>query len=280
MSTPAIQVRRVEIDFGDAKVHWSLGQPEYSHMWNAMSVFVPYLEPFLIKIMRQVAQQLPDGAGEELRRDVDLFVTQEGRHFKLHMKSNKGLREEGYDIAGWEARIKADYERFATKGTKFGLAYCEGFETFGPILTTWFFDDGFDLMQHYDEASCFLWTWHMAEEWEHRTVCNYSYKALYDDYWYRLYGLWFASVHLFGSMLRLAYQMIKQDQSNGVIKDPKWKSNLRFAKVTSRMLRCLIPKVIYPCHRRDYDPGTLPAPQRALDMLEMTSKKYGLLETA
>lgn len=278
MATPDIKVRKVQIDFSDAKVHWSLGQPEYSQLWNAMSVAVPYLEPFLIKMVCEAKEQLPADAPAELRRDMDLFNGQESRHFKLHMQSNKRLRDEGYAIEEWEKKIRADYERFTTKGLKFGLAYCEGFETFGPILSGFFFEGAPDLMQYHDEASCYLWVWHLAEEWEHRTVVNYTFKELYDDYWSRIYGLWYASVHLFGFMLRLAYDMVEQDRRNGVIKDKKWKSNLRFAKVTGRLLGYIAPRVIYPCHRRDYDPGKLPPPRNALKLLEDASERYGIIE--
>jgi hypothetical protein len=272
-----IQVRKVEIDFSDAKVHWSVGQPEYSQLFNALSVAVPYLEPYLIKIMRPIKEMVP-AENVKLREDIDLFVGQEARHFKLHMQSNRRLREAGYDIGPWEQKAKADYERFLAKGPKFGLAYCEGFETFGPILSGFFFEGAPDLMDHYDEATCYLWVWHLAEEYEHRHVANYTFKALYDDYWYRIYGLWYASIHLFGFLLRLGYQMIKEDRRSGKITGPKWRSNLRLARATGRLLGYIFPRVIFTCHKRGYDPAALPPPGNALRLLEDASQRYGILE--
>ncbi|MGH2370988.1 MAG: metal-dependent hydrolase [Chloroflexota bacterium] len=278
MAEPAIKVRKMEIDFSDAKVHWSAGQPEHSQLWNGMSIAVPYLEPFLLKAMRQLKDKVPADM-EELRKDIDMFVAQEARHFKLHIKSNKRLHEEGYDIGDLEAKAKADYERFFKKGLKFSLAYCEGFETFGPILAGYFFEGVPDLMEDWDEASCFLWMWHIAEEWEHRTVANYTYKTIYDDYWYRIYGLWYAMLHLFSFMYRAGYRMIRQDRRTGVIAD-RWKSHVRLAKVTGRLLGYMMPRVLFHAQRRDYDPGKIPPPPNVMKMLDQTSEKYGILQPA
>lgn len=48
-----------------------------------------------------------------------------------------------------------------------------------------------------------MWRWHLAEEFEHRTVCSDVYHQLSGmnpvfTYFYRLYGYIFALIHLGG----------------------------------------------------------------------------------
>ena len=178
-----MDIRKVEIDFSDAAVRWNPQQPEWCHIWNAMSTAVPALEQFLIKTVRKVRAELPDSAPQSLRRDVDDFITQEGRHTRLHMKFNKKLEEEGYDFAAAEKKLRADYARYLEKKSlRFSMVYCEGFETFGPIISNLFFDRSADMMKDWHEPSCHLWRWHIAEEYEHRHVCNYLYKEVWGSY--------------------------------------------------------------------------------------------------
>lgn len=275
-----MDVRKVQIDFSDASVHWCPDSPEWAHIWNAMSTAVPALEQFLIKVVRQAGAQLPDSAPDAQRKDIADFIAQEGRHFRLHMTWNKMLAERGYDFEAAEKKLRADYERYLEKkGQKFCLAYCEGFETFGPILATLFFEHSADMMKEWDEPSCHLWRWHIAEEFEHRTVVNYSYKYIYDDYWTRIYALWFAAVHLFKYALGVGWTMTRHDLKVGNLKD-KLRSHLRFAKATARIGGGVLPLMLRRAHRRDYDPGTLPAPAMVLELLAETSKKYGVVEAA
>ena len=49
-----LKLRKVDIDFSDAKIHWNPQYPEFSHVFNAFSVGAPCIEPFLIKVMRQI----------------------------------------------------------------------------------------------------------------------------------------------------------------------------------------------------------------------------------
>jgi hypothetical protein len=270
-----MQVRKVEIDFSNARIHWVPSQPEYSQIFNAISTCVPYLEPFLIKTVRECQSKIESGP---LRRDVDLFISQEARHFKLHMRLNRLIRDAGYPIGEAEQKIKADYERYLkSKGLKFCLAYSEGFETFGPILCGFFFEGVPEYMSDYDEPSVYLYLWHLAEEYEHRTVCNYLYKELYGGYWYRIYGMWFAMLHLFGYTLRLAKKLIAVDIDQGTITG-RWRSRLRYWKILWRLAAYMGPRVLFVCHRPGYDPATLPPPPNVMAFLADASNRYGIVE--
>ncbi|MGH9001291.1 MAG: metal-dependent hydrolase [Acidimicrobiia bacterium] len=151
--------------------------------------------------------------------------------------------------------------------------------TFGPIITGFFFEGAPDLMKDWHEPTVFLWLWHLSEEYEHRHVCNYAFKELYGSYWYRIYGLWFASFHLFSYVLRCAAELIRQDRASGRIPD-RMRSRVRYAKVLLRIFRYMVPPVVKVCHRRSYDPGKLPPPRHSLELLDDVSQRYGILEPA
>lgn len=275
-----LKLRKVDIDFSDAKVHWNPTCPEFSHVFNAFSLGAPLIEPFLIKVMRQAKEKLPESE-TELLRDIDLFNSQEGRHYRMHMKFNQVLHDEGYDTKEAEERLKADYKRYLDeKGLKFCLAYAEGFETLGPVLSGYFFDRSPELMRRWDQPSIFLWLWHVAEEYEHRHVVNGSFKLLYDnDYWSRIYGLWFCLAHLFTFVLKNAIRMIRHDLAAGRVKG-RVRARLRFARAFAGLAAYAFPRFLFVAGRPSYDPAKLPPLENAMFILDETSKRYGILEPA
>jgi predicted metal-dependent hydrolase len=270
-----LQVRKVNIDFDDARIDWNPTGPEFSHVFNAFSALAPSLEPFLIRVMRQCQGQLPDSA-TELRDDIDMFNSQEGRHHRMHSKFNKVLYAAGYDLADAEKALKGDYERFFTKkGLKFSLAYSEGFETLGPALSGFFFDRSPELMAQWDEPTTFLWLWHVAEEYEHRAVVNGTYGVLYGDYWYRIYGLWYALIHIFSFVLTQSNRMIKHDLATGRIRG-RIRSRLRYASSLGGLMRYALPRIVFICHRPSYDPKEYPPIESAAVILARASERYGV----
>jgi predicted metal-dependent hydrolase len=271
-----LKVRKVTIDFSHAKIHWNPTGPEFSHVFNAFSSLAPELEPFLIKTMRQAKALVPE-TDTALLADIDLFNSQEARHYRMHAQFNKVLYQAGYELKDSEAKLKADYERFlSTKGLKFCVAYSEGFETLGPALSGFFFDRSPHLMKQWDEPTTFLWLWHVAEEYEHRAVVNGTYKTLYGDHWYRLYGFWYAIIHIFAYVLKNSNRMIAYDLATGRIQG-RFRS--RYRQVTSLLgvLRYAAPRLA-KAHRRSYDPTTMPPMDGAQFILRQASEKYCVVD--
>jgi uncharacterized protein len=278
----AMEARKVDLDFSQAEVYWNPADPEYCQLLNAISSMLPELEGLLIKAVRDSVALLPPSTAEEFRRDVRLFVQQEGRHSRLHKRFNDMLVREGYDwLPAMIAKIGADFDRFYDqKGHKFALAYSEGFETFGPLVSTFFFERAGVLMADWDEPTTYLWLWHFAEEYEHRTVCNYLYREVYDDYWYRIYAFWYATLHLFGYSFRVALRLLATDRKRGRIPDTPWRSRLNMGRVLVKLFGFMLPKILLNCMRPGYDPARIPQPKHTLAFLEEASRRYGIAETA
>jgi uncharacterized protein len=273
-------LRKVELDFSDAKVIFAPDQPEYCHLLNGISSPLHHLENFLMKTVRQAREQLPADAPAQLVSDVDIFCQQEGWHARLHAQFNKKLISEGYFWLEHQAeRLKNDFDRFLeSKGPLFCLAYAEGFETFGPLVSSFFFEEAGDLMQDWDEPTVYLWLWHFAEEYEHRTVCNHLYGAVYGRYWPRIYGLWYSSLHLFGYAVVTANTLIKADLLSGRIGGSRMRSRLRMIRVLLRFFGYLLPRLIFRCMSPTYNPATIPPPKNCLRFLDDASTKYTIRE--
>ena len=188
------------------------------------------------------------------------------------------LHESGYDwLIPDEQGIRCDFERFFTvKGPKFALAYSEGFETYGPIIASFLFDHSGDLLAYWDQPTIYLWVWHLAEEYEHRTVCNHVYTAVYGDYWYRIYGLWYALIHLSAYSLRVTHKMVVADRREGRIRDP-WRSRIRFARDIGKLFAFILPRVLLAM-KPGFDPIHQPPPSSAVELLDELGKQYGIRE--
>ncbi len=269
-----MKVREIDIDFTQGKLHWTPDDPEFAQFWNATSTFLPYLEPFLNRTVRAGIDKLPTDAAE-LREHCRIFIAQEGRHYKNHEKLNAFLRANGYPgLAEREAKMKADYQRFwDQKGHKYCMGYAEGFETLGPIIACFFLEAARELDKaSVDDPTADLWRWHLAEEYEHRHVANYQFHAIYNSYWYRLWGICYSAPHMLGYMISTGWYMVKEDWKSGRIKDP-WKSSLRFAGMLMRMFAYVVPRTIASLHPK-YDPINLPPPKRAMAVLEHAETRW------
>ena len=173
-----MKARSAPIDFSDAQPWWTPSHPPLGHSLNGGSVNLPYLEPYLIKVMKQARKEL-EAVAPELLPDVDVFNRQEANHFKTHARFNAVLRERYEGMEAFEDEIRRDFESFLERPLKWNLAYSEGFESLGLIQAEFFFEHMDDLVEDADPAVLELWRWHLAEEFEHRCVCHDVYHALY-----------------------------------------------------------------------------------------------------
>ena len=166
----------------------------YTHL--ATSLYVAHLEPFFVKSLRRVMDQIRD---EALREDVDRFSRQEAQHYKRHIDFNKAVFAQGYP--GLEQRVdelKRDFERFLADETdQFRIGYIEGFESYTTQFALWILASG--LYDHPRTARPIgdLFKWHMLEEVEHRNVAFDVYEHLYGGYLHRVRMCWVSQQHMF-----------------------------------------------------------------------------------
>ena len=259
-----MKARNPKIDFTQSLPHWSENR-EFAQLTNGGAVTLPYLEPYLNKVMAAASKQLDHRP--DLQADIATFMEQEGHHYRQHRLFNKVLSERYPALAELEREMKADYDRFlASKSLKFNTAYCEGFECQGVIYGQFFFEGIDDLLASSDPKVARLWQWHLAEEFEHKTVCYDVFHALYGGYFMRLYGLISAMRHLGGFTKRAAAILLEQDRQ-GMAPTELKASKAREKAFKKRQGAYMLPqllKVLSPF----YNPRQRPQPRGTVELLQ------------
>ena len=271
----AIVVRYPRIDYSLVRAHWA-PNIAFAQSQNATSIIPAPIEPWLIKVLQKAIDHLPPGS-DGLRADMDAFVGQESQHFRQHRIFNKVIAAQGYaKLAEFEQELADELDGFMqTKSLKFMLAYADGFEALGAVQGGIWFGKMDNLLDGADASAVALWKWHMAEEFEHREVCFQVYHAVFsrglwgkiwNGYFYRVYGAFYAMAHLQGYMARMFSYMIKQDsaamtteQRAALADDIKQLKRFQMRTFFPQLLKNLLPW---------YDPGRKRVPDGLFDYLQ------------
>lgn len=218
--------------------HWNPRRPEFSHIVNAASLAMPYLEPYLIKAMRSAREQITDPA---LKQALDEYVAQESMHFSQHRRFNDTLIARGYRcIEALQARMAADYARLgATRSLAFNLAYAEGFESMALAIGEMLIEDREHLFGDSESGVASLVLWHFVEEIEHKNVAYDVFEHVAGGYFRRVHGFLYATAHIF-MLTRSGYHaLLKEDGLWGSLR-----SRFALAKLLARIFACLTPKLL------------------------------------
>lgn len=210
-TTQAMTVRRMNFAFTpDMERVFVKDDPDTSYTFLGTWMMLPYLEPYLIRTMRQA---LPHIREPQLKEDLKRFCAQEGEHFKQHAIVNEMIRDLVPGFAALkpiELELDAEFKSFSKdKPLKFNLAYAEGFESMTSAMSRAQLETG--MFDRTDSPLADLAKWHIMEEIEHRTVAFDIYEHVVGSYPYRLrIGLW-AQAHFIKWGTRLAKAMKDAD---------------------------------------------------------------------
>ncbi len=235
-------VRKMPFQFpNDIDAHWNSNRWEWSHMVSGASLAMPFLEPYLIRTMRKALDKIES---EELKKEVKLYMGQEAQHYQQHRKFNDTLIEKGYTgLRNIEAQMKEEFADFENnRSLKFNLAYACGFESMALGMGHWLVRDREYLFGGSDTRVASLILWHFVEEIEHKNVAFDAYQAVYGNYFYRVYGTIFATLHVM-KFSRKAYQsMLKKDGLWG-----NFGSRWKLMKMILRCFAGIIPATLSAC---------------------------------
>ena len=274
-----ITVRAPHFDHAATPHNWMPNNPDLGYRLNGGSLTLPYLEPYLIRVMRMARQELADESAENLDlsrqsllRDIDLFNGQEANHFKIHRAYNDFLRDRYEGLETLEAELEADFARFLREESlEWNLGYSAGFETTGMLMAELFFGEAQPGLQDAAPSVHALWGWHLAEEYEHRCVAFDVFRAMGGSYFRRVQLFFYQARHLASFGERAASLMIEQDRAAGRL--PEAGAMTRPQKQLARSMawatRGRVLRGLLPWHnpRRH---GPLEAADRFLTTLEHT----------
>jgi len=263
----AIVVRRMEIDFPDDIDPVCIeGEPERSYLTIALSLLLPYLEPYLIRTMKAAKKHVRDPA---LLDDLERFSAQEGQHYRQHKRFNDVIRTRGFPrLPEFEAELDADYRRFSERRSlRFNLAYAEGFEALTTATALFSFESGSMATMH--PAVRELYSWHLIEELEHRTVAFEVYDHVCGSYPYRLVAGLYAQWHMARWIGRVARYMLDSDadalERHGGLAGRKQRQKMQAAAAR----KGLLPKLW-----RTYLPGYSPEKIAFTDDMVSLAREY------
>ena len=240
-----ISVRTMKFDIPNAEDFHPLciaGSSALSYSHLAMGIYVAYLEPFFVKSLRRVLDQISD---ESLRENVDRFARQEAQHYQRHREFNEVIFALGYP--GLQQRVeqlKQDFEKYlADASDRTRLGYIEGFESYTTQYALMALGSGLYDHRRTNREIGQLFKWHMLEEVEHRNVAYDVYQHLFGNYPYRAFLCWKSQNHMFRfindvSNIMSAHDISRHGESCRI--SPKQKYRMAIARFKMR-IRTVLP---------------------------------------
>ncbi len=212
-----IIVRPFAFDFpDDLDPQWIPDDIVRGHFFNGVSLTMPYLEPFLVKTMREAAEHLTE---PRLIEDIRGFNGQEASHYKCHRRLNTLLKANGYpELEEVENKIDAAYKKLSKRSLRTRLAYSAGFECMTNGFTTWLINRRHALFHGASAHVTSFWLMHMVEETEHKTVAFDTYMAYSGAYLPRFLGVFHGSFHVIGYGMLGMFAALKKDE---ILTSPK-----------------------------------------------------------
>lgn len=233
-----ILVRKVPFAFpADFHPHWHADEPVISQLVNGTSILLPYMEPFIIDAIREASKHVTD---PDLQQEARAWIGQESQHFMQHHRFNAVLIANGYpQLRAREKEIEQEYDELRKRPLKYQIAYTAGFETMALSIARTILTQREYLFRGADPAVASLWLWHVVEEIEHKNLAFDVYQHVYGDYWYRVYGMLAAMIHL-TQMVRGSYMvLLKADGLWG-----KWKTRWAIKKFALRLFGAALPGIL------------------------------------
>ncbi|MGB0956412.1 MAG: metal-dependent hydrolase [Panacagrimonas sp.] len=266
LSTPndgsRIVTRRVPFDFpDDLHPHWTPHSPEFAQMWNGLSLTMPYLEPYLIRTMREGMKKVKNPA---TLADAAGFMAQEGQHYQMHQRFNTVLKMTYPELQTIEDEMTQYYKKLSKKSLKRKLAYSAGFESMTLGATRFIIGERRSLFAGADTRVASFWIWHMTEETEHKTAAFDVYQEACGNYFARAFGVFHGTWGVFYPGMKAAILMLKKD---GLWKS--WRTRWRLLKEVGKFVRYVAPYLL-----RSTLPGHSPRFEEDLEWVKEFQRRY------
>jgi predicted metal-dependent hydrolase len=184
MSTLTVRKLNIDLSRGFGR-YWLGGDVWRTAFMNALSMSFPLGEQMFIDSVRAVP---PEAIGDPaLRAEVKDFVGQEASHRFVHEQYNAELARQGYPYT-LEGRMRWRAARAARLPVQDRLAITCALEHYTAMLADYVLRNPAWLRDAEPQMRV-LWSWHAAEETEHKAVAFDLYRAAGGGYAKRV--LWY-----------------------------------------------------------------------------------------
>ena len=244
-----IEVRDYRFPLEAVRRDWHGSGPAVTAYFDQLSVFFPVGERFFVKSVKHFAPQVTSPA---LAADVAAFCAQEGHHGREHVAYNARLEKEGLPISRLERRVKfllGISQRYFSPHRQ--LAVTCALEHFTSLMGEFILGRP-EALAGSDPTMTALWSWHAAEENEHRSVAYDLFVAMGGTWFTRCRAMVLVSIFFWGLVLM---QQLAFMAKRGILFSVRehWRL-FRFCFVNPGALTSLVvPYLSY--FRRDFHPA-------------------------
>lgn len=170
----SIPHRPIRLAYPDGmRAAWQPAKPEFAAACNALSLGMPYGEPYVMASIRDALPAVEAAGDDEVAAQVRAYLEQEREHAHQHRRFNELLRAQHPALRHVERWLKRSYSFLNRRaGHRFGVAYAAGFEATAFAAARWMDTHRHSLFRGADPEPATLFLWHLAEEVEHKTVAH------------------------------------------------------------------------------------------------------------
>jgi len=193
---------------------------------DSLSVIFPQGEKQFIQDLRKSKEKINN---ENLLKEIDIFIKQEARHSREHIKYNKILDNK------YNTKLINKFYKNLHKITRkpfsdsLNLSITAGAEHYTAFLSDVALRNFPIWFENVNEEYKYLWIYHCVEEIEHKHVCFDAYKEIEGKYFKRLLGYLIITLSLNFTLLFNMTIMLSSNNLN-------WKERFLFFKGAFKFL--------------------------------------------
>jgi len=155
----------------DTRAAWHPAKPEFAAACNAVSLGMPYGEPYVIASVRAAIDDIDNTVAPHLADQARAYIAQERGHYRQHLRFNEIVTAQHPGLRRIERWLAISYRWLRRhRSRKFNLAFAAGFEAIAFAAARWIDSNRRELFTGADTLPATLMLWHLAEEVEHKNV--------------------------------------------------------------------------------------------------------------
>lgn len=248
-------VRRLLIDLETPFArHWAGGDAFRTAWFNALSMSFPVGEQFFIDSVKLGLKTLPEAQRQAMGAAVQGFIGQEATHRRLHALFNGHLEAQGH-VNAWAARAARRLKRLEGVDPRAWVAATAATEHITAIFAEWLLAHP-DCLDGAEPRLRTLWTWHAAEETEHRAIAFDLHAAMGGSQLWRHRFMRIVTMHFLSDVFRQTVRNLWHDGE--LWRWRTWRSGWQLLFARGGLIRD-----IYRPWKRYFAPGFHPSQQDA-----------------
>lgn len=183
MTLPVVRRLLIDLDAPFGR-RWCGGDAFRSAFFDALSMSFPAGEQYFIDSVRRALRLLPPQEQARFADEVQAFVGQEATHRRVHALFNAQLERQGL-VNHIERRAQRRIAANAHRDARVHLAATAATEHFTAVFAAWLLRRP-ETLDGAEPRLRTLWTWHAAEESEHRSTAFDLYQAVSGHHGWRV----------------------------------------------------------------------------------------------